>query len=134
MANIHPEPVNFTGLQDIFTYVNVLGQGWTMTIYLTVMYVIFMSFMIRKGNKPFTAFVTATYVIAVIAGFMFPLGMIGSNVAVFFGILVGLSILVTLISIFYFKEKLNKYEYIGIFFAIMSVIFMEMDALLKLFH
>ena len=43
-------------------------------------------------------------------------------------------ILVTLVGVFYFKEELNKYECIGIFFAILAVIFMEMDTLLKLFH
>ena len=43
-------------------------------------------------------------------------------------------ILVTLVGVFYFKEELNKYEYIGIFFAILAVIFMEMDTILKSFH
>ena len=43
-------------------------------------------------------------------------------------------ILVTLVGVFYFKEELNKYECIGIFFAILAVIFMEMDTILKLFH
>ena len=93
----HPEPINFTNIGDIFTYVNVLGDGWTMTIYLTVMYVIFMSFMIRKGNKPFTAFISATYLIAIIVGFMFPAGMIATSVAIFFGVLLGVGILIYLI-------------------------------------
>ena len=43
-------------------------------------------------------------------------------------------ILVTLVGVFYFKEELNKYECIGIFFAILAVIFMEMDTILKSFH
>ena len=43
-------------------------------------------------------------------------------------------IFVTLVSVFYFKEELNKYECIGIFFAILAVIFMEMDTILKTFH
>lgn len=92
----HPESVNFTGIQDVFTYVNLLGNGWTMTIYLTVMYIIYMSFMIRKGAKPMTAFMSASYVIAIVVGFMFPSGMIPASVAIFYGVLVGLGILASL--------------------------------------
>ena len=43
-------------------------------------------------------------------------------------------ILVTLVGIFYFKEKFSFYQYIGLAFAILAIIFMEMDTLLKLFH
>lgn len=43
-------------------------------------------------------------------------------------------ILVTLVGVFYFKEKLSNYQYIGLLFAIFAIIFMEMDTLLKLFY
>ena len=43
-------------------------------------------------------------------------------------------ILVTLVGVFYFKEKLSNYQYIGLLFAILAIIFMEMDTLLKLFY
>ena len=43
-------------------------------------------------------------------------------------------ILVTLVGIYYFKEKLSNYQYIGLLFAILAIVFMEMDTLLKLFH
>ena len=36
--------------------------------------------------------------------------------------------------IFYFKEELSNYQYIGLLFAIFAIVFMEMDTLLKLFH
>ena len=97
MPNIHPEPVNFTGLQDIFTYVNILGEGWTMAIYLSVMYLIFMSFMVRKGSPILKAFVVSSYIIAIVVGFMFPLGMVSANVTLLFSVVCGLSILIYLI-------------------------------------
>lgn len=43
-------------------------------------------------------------------------------------------ILVTLVGIFYFKEKFTKYQYIGLAFAILAIVFMEMDTLIRLFH
>ena len=43
-------------------------------------------------------------------------------------------VLVTLVGIFYFKEELSNYQYIGLLFAIFAIVFMEMDTLLKLFH
>ena len=41
-------------------------------------------------------------------------------------------ILVSIVSIFYFKEKLSKYQIIGLLLAILSVIFMEMKSILKI--
>ena len=42
-------------------------------------------------------------------------------------------ILVTLMGIFYFEEKFTFYQYIGLGFAILAIIFIEMPTLKKIF-
>ena len=43
-------------------------------------------------------------------------------------------ILVTIISVIYFKEPLTFYTKLGIFFAILSIVFLEIDNIYKLFN
>jgi spermidine export protein MdtJ len=43
-------------------------------------------------------------------------------------------ILVSLMGIFYFNEKFSIYQYIGLAFAVLAIIFIEMPNLIKLFN
>ena len=87
-----PPAVNFTGIDSLLIYTNTLADGWTMAIFLGVMHIVFLSFMIRRGNDTLESFVASTYVMGIAAAFMFALGIIPTEVITLYVVLAGLSL------------------------------------------
>ena len=91
---VFPEPVNFTGIDSIFIYMNTISDGWGMTIFLITMHVVFLAFMVRKGNDTMQSLMASTYVIMVAVGFMFAMGAIPTVVVSFYVVLSGAMFLI----------------------------------------
>ena len=107
---------------------------WSLILLIAILETIGMSIIEDSANKKNRYFVVGLVfymIVAIILYHILKVGNLSITNALWNATTV---ILVTLVGVFYFKEKLTKYQYIGLLFAIFAIIFMEMDTLLKLFH
>ena len=107
---------------------------WFMILTIAVLETIAMSVIedsANKGNKYFIIGIIIYCIVAYILYEILKSGNIAITNALWNAITV---VLVTLMGIFYFNEKFTLYQYIGLAFAILAIIFIEMDNILKIFH
>ncbi len=110
----------------------MIKQFWILIIFIAILETFSMSIIEYSANKKNNYYIIGIILYAIIGYILYKLlinGKLAITNAIWNSITV---ILVTFIGVFVFKETLNRYECIGIFFAILSVLFMEMNNILKI--
>ena len=107
---------------------------WILILIIAVLETIAMGIIEDSANKRNKYFLIGIVIYTFIAYILYEI-LKFSNVALINALWNATTvILVTLLGIFYFNEKFTIYQYIGLGFAVLAIIFIEMDNLLKLFH
>ena len=107
---------------------------WSLILFIAILETIGMSIIEDSANKKNNYFIVGLIfymIVGIVLYHVLKVGDLAITNALWNATTV---ILVSLVGIFYFKEKFSKYQYIGLIFAILAIIFMEMDTLLKLFN
>ena len=106
---------------------------WVMILIIAVLETIAMSVIEDSANKRNKYFIIGIIIYCIIAYILYEILKDG-NIAITNALWNATTIvLVTLMGIFYFDEKLTIYQYIGLAFAVLAVIFIEMNNILNYF-
>lgn len=84
------DPGNFTGLDSYFEYINGLLDGYAMSLFVIVIYVVLLSYMIRRGNDVLESLVASTYGMAFFVGVFYVLNMLYIQFVIFFAVWTGI--------------------------------------------
>ena len=107
---------------------------WFMILTIAVLETIAMGVIEDSANKGNKYFIIGIIIYCIVAYILYEILKDG-NIAITNALWNATTVvLVTLMGIFYFDEKFTIYQYLGLGFAILAVIFIEMDNILKLFH
>ena len=107
---------------------------WLFILLIAVLETIAMGVIEDSANKRNKYFIIGIFIYCIVAYILYEILKDG-NIAITNALWNATTVvLVTLMGIFYFDEKFTIYQYIGLAFAILAVIFIEMDNILKLFH
>tara|TARA_B110000285_G_C14939375_1_gene521243 strand:- start:376 stop:717 length:342 start_codon:yes stop_codon:yes gene_type:complete len=107
---------------------------WLFILLIAVLETIAMGVIEDSANKRNKYFIIGIFIYCIVAYILYEILKDG-NIAITNALWNATTVvLVTLMGIFYFDEKFTIYQYIGLAFAILAVIFIEMDHILKLFH
>ena len=107
---------------------------WLFILLIAVLETIAMGVIEDSANKRNRYFIIGIFIYCIVAYILYEILKDG-NIAITNALWNATTVvLVTLMGIFYFDEKFTIFQYIGLAFAILAVIFIEMDNILKLFH
>jgi len=107
---------------------------WLFILLIAVLETIAMGVIEDSANKRNKYFIIGIFIYCIVAYILYEILKDG-NIAITNALWNATTVvLVTLMGVFYFDEKFTIYQYIGLVFAILAVIFIEMDNILKLFH
>ena len=106
---------------------------WVFILVIAVLETIAMGIIEESANKRNKYFLIGILMYTLIAYILYEILKVG-NVAITNALWNATTvILVSLMGIFYFNEKFSIYQYIGLAFAVLAIIFIEMPNLIKLF-
>ena len=106
---------------------------WTLILIIAVLETIAMGIIEDSANKNNNYYLLGIVIYALVAYTLYEILKSG-NVAVTNALWNATTvILVSLMGIFYFEEKFTIYQYIGLGFAVLAIIFIEMPTLKKMF-
>ena len=107
---------------------------WFMILIIAVLETTAMGIIEDSANKHNKYFIIGILIYAIVAYILYIILKKG-NVAITNALWNATTVvLVTLMGIFYFNEKFTTYQYIGLAFAILAIVFIEMKQILKLFN
>jgi multidrug transporter EmrE-like cation transporter len=106
---------------------------WMLILFIAVLETIAMSIIEDSANKNNKYYIFGIILYTIIAYLLYNILKIG-DIAITNALWNTTTvILVSLVGILYFEEKFTTYQYIGLGFAILAIIFIEMPNLKKLF-
>ena len=107
---------------------------WFMILIIAVLETTAMGIIEDSANKRNKYFIIGIVIYGIVAYILYNI-LKNGNVAITNALWNATTVvLVTLMGIFYFDEKFTLYQYIGLAFAILAIVFIEMEQILKLFH
>ena len=110
------------------------GNIWFFILVIAVLETIAMGVIEDSANKRNKYFLIGILIYTLVAYILYEILKTG-NVAITNALWNATTvILVSLMGIFYFEEKFTIYQYIGLAFAILAIIFIELPNLKKLFN
>jgi len=109
------------------------NNSWTLILLIAVLETVAMGIIQDSANKKNKSFIIGIIIYCLVAYVLYEILKSG-NVATTNALWNATTVLfVSLMGIFYFDEKLDIYQYIGIFFAVLAVIFIELKSIKLLF-
>ena len=106
---------------------------WSLILFIAVLETIAMGIIEDSANKNNNYYILGILIYTLVAYTLYQI-LKTSNIAITNALWNATTvILVTLMAIFYFEEKLTFYQYIGLGFAVLAIIFLEMPNLKKMF-
>jgi len=107
---------------------------WSMILLIAILETAAMGIIEDSANKHNNYFIVGVVIYSIVAYVLYTILKSG-NVAITNALWNATTVVfVTLMGVFYFNESFTYYQYIGLAFAILAIIFIEMDNLIKLFH
>jgi len=106
---------------------------WLFILLIAILETIAMGVIEDSANKRNKYFIIGIFIYIIVAYILYEILKVG-DIAVTNALWNATTvILVSLMGIFYFDEKFTIYQYIGLGFAILAIIFIEMPSLKKIF-